>query len=109
MQVFPNIHCSHLRAAALLKAATLGAEANPRSSLHHEVPRVREFVRKHFRWCEIFVLLESVGSMSERDRASMSRTLGILHYELDAAGITPNRRKVLYWFDWPVTSEGGPS
>ena len=36
-----------------LNAARLGAEADPRSSLHHEAPRVRELVQKHFRWCEI--------------------------------------------------------
>ena len=49
--------------------------------------------------------MESVGSMSEEDRTSMSRSLGILPYALDAAGITPSRRQRLYWFDWPITSE----
>ena len=90
-----------------LNASRLGSEHDPRSCLHHHVPRIRELVEKYFQWATTYVLMESVASMSEVDRACMSRAVGILPFELDAVGLTPCRRARLFWFTWKVQLEPG--
>ena len=88
-----------------LNASRLGSELDFRSRLHHEVPRIRELVQKYFCWCETFVLMESVSSMSENDRVAMSKAIGILPYDSDASGITPCHRRRFYWYDWAAHAE----
>ena len=79
---------------------------SPRMLLH-EVSRLRDLVERHFVWAKTFVLIEGMSSMSDVDRANVSRGVGILPYELDAVGITPCRRSRLYWFNWKVCVEHG--
>ena len=90
-----------------LNANRLGSEIDLRSQLHHEVSRVRNLAQQCFSWAEVFMLMESVSSMADSDRSCMSRAVGILPYELDAAGLTPCRRTRLYWFDWAALGEDG--
>ena len=88
-----------------LNDSRLGSERDPRSKLHHEIPRVRELVKKYFNWACVHVLMESVASMGEDDRSAMTPSIGILPYEIDAAGISPCRRNRLFWFTWKVEAE----
>ena len=86
-----------------LNASRLGAEQDPQSSLPSHVSRVRELIEKQFKLATTYVLTESVSSMSDADRACMSRGVGILPFELDAAC----RRARTFWFNWKVQLEAG--
>ena len=68
-----------------LTAGRLGSERDPLSSLHHEIPRVKRLIEAQFIWATVFTLMESVSSMSIEDRSCMSRSMGILPYEVDAS------------------------
>ena len=109
--------CKFSRSSCVLLAANLpqpgfselkspGVESL-RNRLHQEVLRVRELIEKHFSWAETFLFVEGASSMSCLDRSSMTKSVGILPYELDAVGITPCRRSRVFWFDWAVTAEEG--
>ena len=90
-----------------LGASKRGSESASNCRLHQEVPRIRDLAEKHFSWAKVFFLMESVSSMSDGDLASVTRSAGILPYELDACGLTPCRRNRLFWFNWQVSSEPG--
>ena len=92
-----------------LNASRLGAELDHRSKLHLEIPRVRELLGKYFHWASARVLMESVSSMAEHDRVCMTRSIGILPYELDAQGLAPCRRSRMFWFSWAALAEEGVS
>lgn len=53
-----------------------GALRDQRSSLFMEVPRIRDEVKRHFAWCPVYVLMESVASMDKADRDIMTEGLG---------------------------------
>ena len=83
-----------------------GSRTQHRSECHQEIPRVRELAQKYFPWALVHVCMEGVATMSEEDRSAITRSVGILPYEIDAVGVSPCRRNRLFWFTWKV--EAGP-
>ena len=47
--------------------------------------------------------------MAEHDRVCMTRSIGILPYELDAQGLSPCRRSRMFWLSWVALAEEGVS
>ena len=84
-----------------------GALKDERSNLFSEVPRVRDMVKKAFRWCPVHVLMESVGSMDAADRQAMSQGYGSLPILCDAGTLTWCHRPRLYWLSWEVDEGDG--
>ncbi|CAE7467035.1 unnamed protein product [Symbiodinium natans] len=68
---------------------------------------IRELLAKHFSWAKVHVMLDSVSSMPDEYRARMTKSIGLLPYQVDALGITPCRRARFFWFDWVVKAEVG--
>lgn len=83
-----------------------GSRTQHRSECHQEIPRVRELAQKYFPWALVHVCMEGVATMSEEDLSAITRSVGILPYEIDAVGVSPCRRNRLFWFTWKV--EAGP-
>lgn len=79
-----------------------GALRDQRSCLFKEVPRIRDEVKKHFAWCPVFVLMESVASMDKKDRDIMSAGIGTKPIMCDAGSFTWCHRPRLYWCDWEL-------
>ena len=74
---------------------------------HETCNRIRELLAKHFSWAKVHVMLDSVSSMPDEYRARMTKSIGLLPYQVDALGITPCRRARFFWFDWVVKAEVG--
>eukprot|EP00438_Fugacium_kawagutii_P001254 Skav223450 [mRNA] locus=scaffold350:865004:869587:- [translate_table: standard] len=89
-----------------LNASRLGLE-DPRSGLHTHVRRVKELCKAEFGWCEVVSLMESVCSMDEQDRSTMTRHIGMLPFKIDALGLSLCRRPRWWWFDWSLEAEEG--
>eukprot|EP00435_Cladocopium_sp_Y103_P025953 s2172_g6.t1 len=85
-----------------LNADRKGALKDSRSSLFTHVPRVRELLKRHFCWCPIFTLMESVASMDRKDRDTMSEAVGMSPLSCNAGNFTWCQRPRLYWVDWEV-------
>ena len=85
----------------------LSAGHGPHFSLHQDFNRIRELLAKHFSWARVHIMMEDVASISDEDRACLTKSIGLLPYEVDAVGITPCRRARLFWFDWVVQAEAG--
>ena len=79
-----------------------GALKDERSSLFSEVPRIREIVRKAFRWCPVHTIMESVASMDDHDRDTMSHGYGGEPLRCDAGTFTWCHRPRLYWLSWEL-------
>ena len=79
-----------------------GALRDERSSLFKEVPRIRDLVRRAFRWCPVHVLMESVASMDAEDRRIMSEGYGGEPLLCDAGDFTWCHRPRLYWLSWEL-------
>ena len=90
-----------------LNASKKGALRDARSSLYQEVPRIKELFKVHFPWAQVRLLMESVASMSEEDRAIMSEAIEVQPYRVDAGGISLCHRPRLYWVDWDLTEGEG--
>ena len=86
-------------------SSRFGSQAQHGSKSHQEIPRVRELAEKYFPWASVHVCIEGIASMSEADRAAVARSVGILPYEIDAAGLCPCRRNRLFWFTWKAEAE----
>ena len=83
-----------------LNAGRKGALLDERSSLFIHVGRVKGLLQKHFPWCPTHVLMESVASMDQTDRALMSESFGDSPWEIDSEYMTWCRRPRLYWITW---------
>eukprot|EP00438_Fugacium_kawagutii_P010787 Skav220899 [mRNA] locus=scaffold3880:174086:177691:+ [translate_table: standard] len=92
-----------------LNADRKGALKDARSSLFSHVPRVRNLLRRHFRWCPVYTLMESVSSMDGADRTVMSEAYGGEPYHCDAGAMTWVHRPRLYWLDWEIIDSEGVS
>ena len=100
--------CQFSRAECIIVSSSLplsGTSMFNDCHVQSEVSRIRGLSEKYFPWADIFVLVGSLSSLSEHVRASISRGVGILPYELDAVGITPCRRCRLFWFNWKISTE----
>ena len=85
-----------------LNADRRGALKDSRSSLFSHVPRIRDLLRKYFKWCPVFTLMESVASMDQTDRTIMSQAIGMRPLSCNAGAFTWCQRPRLYWVDWEV-------
>eukprot|EP00435_Cladocopium_sp_Y103_P050459 s406_g15.t1 len=88
-----------------LNADRLGALRDARSSLFTHVPRVRDLLRRHFVWCPVHTLMESVASMDAKDREIMTEAIGEEPLLCDAGCFTWCHRPRLYWLSWEVTHD----
>ena len=88
-----------------LNSDHLGALKDARSSLFAHVPRVRELLKKHFPWCPVYTLMESVASMDAKDRDTMSEAIGCRPLSCNAGTFTWCSRPRLYWIDWEVDEQ----
>lgn len=70
-----------------------------RSCLFQQAPRIEDLIRRVFRWCPIYRLIENVVSMDKEDCASMNAAYQVEPWLIDAGGITLARRPRLYWCD----------
>ena len=84
-----------------------GALRDQRSSLFVEVPRIRDAVKRFFKWCPVFVIMESVASMDVEDRQVMSAAFGGDAIKCDAGSLTWCHRPRLYWCDWELRESEG--
>ena len=85
-----------------LNADRRGALRDHRSCLFKEVPRIEDLVRHCFPWAQVHLLMESVASMSEGDRAVMSEAVNLAPWSIDSLGLTLCRRSRLYWVTWDL-------
>jgi hypothetical protein len=90
-----------------LNASRLGAEADPKSSLHQIFDKLKGWIREIFIWCPCFFLMESVCSMGERDREVYTRSSGVLPYKVDASYLSLCRRPRFWWFNWEIQAGEG--
>jgi hypothetical protein len=77
------------------------------------VKRVYLLCKEAFPWAQAHYMMESVSSMDEQDRATMSQHMESLPFMIDAAGISLWRRARLYRVSWelvagPAVSIGEP-
>ena len=82
-----------------------GALKDARSNLFVHVPRVQALVKQAFPWAQVRTLMESVASMDEHDREIMSKEIGEIPWQIDAACLSIARRPRLYWLDWELRSD----
>ena len=85
-----------------LNASRRGALADERSCLFIHVARIRGLLSKHFPWCPVHGLMESVASMDSADKAIMSNSFGDTPWEINSEFMTWCRRPRLYWITWDV-------
>ena len=90
-----------------LNASRRGALLDERSNLFIHVDRVRKLLTTHFAWCPTHVLMESVASMDESDKSSMSSSFGDDPWEIDSEFMTWCRRPRLYWTTWGLAESDG--
>ena len=82
-----------------------GAVKDHRGSLFTEVPRIENLFRKHFVWAQVQTLMESVASMDEVDRQTMSKGIERTPWRIDSLGLTLCRRPRLYWVSWELQGD----
>ena len=92
-----------------LNADRRGALKDSRSSLFAQVPRIRGSFKKHFAWCPVYSLMESVASMDTVDRQVMSAGFGCEPLWCDASDVSWCHRPRLYWCDWEIIEMEGYS
>eukprot|EP00438_Fugacium_kawagutii_P014973 Skav234175 [mRNA] locus=scaffold572:355170:357318:- [translate_table: standard] len=90
-----------------LNADRKGALRDRRSCLFSHVPRVRGLLQRCMPWAPVNSLMESVASMDEADRDTMSAAVETQPYECDAAGATWCHRPRLYWLTWDIVAMDG--
>jgi hypothetical protein len=88
-----------------LNAQRVGLEG-ARSSLFFELVRVVKLLQDD-RWT-VFSMTENVASMSNEDRDTFSKWLGIIPHRACSSGFTPVRRPRFYWLNWCVGSRPVP-
>ncbi len=67
-----------------LNSERKGALRDHRSSLYYHLPRIRDLVKKEFKWAAVHSLMESVASMDDSDRYVMSESEGTLPWKIEA-------------------------
>ena len=92
-----------------LNASRRGALLDERSSLFIHVQRIKELLQKHFPWCPVQVIMESVASMDNSDQQVMSDSFGDAPWRIDADQMTWCRRPRLYWVTWQISTGPGVS
>ena len=85
-----------------LNADRKGALKDARSNLFVYVKKVYHMVKANFPWAQVHSMMESVYSMDQADRATMSEFMESLPYMVDAEGISICRRPRLYWLSWEL-------
>ena len=85
-----------------LNSERKGALRDERSRLFKEVPRIKRLVQAAFPWAMVHQLMESVQSMDEKDRCTMSESVGLQPWGIEAAGVSLARRPRLYWITWEL-------
>ena len=90
-----------------LNAQRRGALRDERSCLFVHVKRIWRLLQKHFPWCAVHALMESVASMDESDQQVMSEDFGSPPLLCDAGSMTWCHRPRLYWVSWEVTAGPG--
>ena len=66
---------------------------------------MRELLKKHFVWCPVYTLMESVASMDAADRHAMSAGIGTEPISCNAGSLTWCQRPRLYWVDWELEAQ----
>eukprot|EP00438_Fugacium_kawagutii_P015593 Skav229726 [mRNA] locus=scaffold49:399186:411683:- [translate_table: standard] len=92
-----------------LNADRKGALKDHRSNLFLHVPRVEGYLRKVFKWCPVHQLVESVASMDNEDKDTMSQAFGTHPIRCDAGDLTWAHRPRLYWLTWDIYELDGYS
>ena len=85
-----------------LNSERRGALKDHRSCLFSHVRRIKELLKKHFKWAQVRYLVENVSSMDDKDRTIMTEDYGDYPVMIDAAGVSLARRPRLYWCDWEL-------
>eukprot|EP00438_Fugacium_kawagutii_P014624 Skav234625 [mRNA] locus=scaffold171:83113:87878:- [translate_table: standard] len=92
-----------------LNAGRRGALKDSRSSLFVHVRRIKGLVTMAFPWAQVHLLGESVQSMDECDRTTMSSSFEVQPWAIDAAGVSLAHRPRLYWITWELREGPGVS
>ena len=82
-----------------------GALRDHRSVLFKEVPRIKSLFTKYFTWAQVQLLMESVASMGDSDRVTMSQEVEMQPFRIDSLGLTLCRRPRLYWTTWELVDD----
>ena len=90
-----------------LNSERKGALKDERSRLFKEVPGITHLVKRHFPWAMVHLLMESVLSMDDSDRETMSREVELQPWSIDAVGVSLARRPRLYWITWELQEGEG--
>ena len=90
-----------------LNADRRGALKDGRSSLFVHVKRIEKLLRRHFPWCQVHSLMESVASMDKADKDTMSADFGEDPWRCDAGSFTWCSRPRLYWVTWELVEDEG--
>lgn len=90
-----------------LNADRKGALKDERSRLFVHVPRILSLVRRAFPWCQVHGLMESVASMDNVDRHTMTSAFGADPWKCDAGTMTWCSRPRLYWLTWDIAEQEG--
>ena len=90
-----------------LNASRRGALLDERSNLFIHVARIRSLLRKFFKWCPIYSMMESVASMDDVDKDHMSASFEDRPWYIDSENLTWCRRPRLYWVNWELHSGEG--
>lgn len=90
-----------------LNASRKGALRDVRSVLYKHVKRVEGLFRRHFPWCQVHTLMESVASMDEGDCTVMSQDFGDTPWRCDAGSMTWCSRPRFYWITWDLVEGEG--
>ena len=92
-----------------LNSQRKGALRDERSSLFPHVRRIGHLVERHFPWCQVHCIMESVASMDAQDRDIMSADFGDSPWFCDAGTLTWTSRPRLYWITWELQGMKGAS
>lgn len=90
-----------------LNADRKGAMKDERSVLFLHVKRIEGLVKQCFPWCQVHTLMESVASMDEEDKNTMSESFEDVPWKCDAGTLTWCSRPRLYWITWGLEEGEG--
>ena len=90
-----------------LNADRKGALKDHRSSLFVHVKRVEHLFKQSFPWAPVHTLMESVASMDEEDRNTMSDHFGDSPWKCDSKYMLWCCRPRLYWLTWDIVEGEG--
>eukprot|EP00438_Fugacium_kawagutii_P018925 Skav209942 [mRNA] locus=scaffold102:393196:398480:+ [translate_table: standard] len=90
-----------------LNANRRGALRDSRSCLFVHIPRIKRLVQAAFPWAQVHLLGESVQSMDETDRTTMSTEFELVPWAINAGGVSLAQRPRLYWVSWELCPQDG--